>query len=230
MEVPENELSVPVDYVPGARGHGVLAVGADADGSDALAVWRLGPTGHATGAWVVRLDDAGRDPSPLCRILETLRDRCLVDGDERKSTAALAAISEFLPASLPTALRRHTVAVPDLLTEIAEHRARCADAVERHREGTGSKVAPLAWPTELPAPRDLAEWTARAGSAATSPAAAAALGLTATVARVAQLWHDTEHARYRRSYLRGLGEPSPLPPQWLARLRAAADSGPLVTA
>ena len=52
----------------------------------------------------------------------------------------------------------------------------------------------------------------------------AALALTSAVAMAAELWQDTEQARYRRKYLRALGEPQPLPPRWLARLRAAADN------
>lgn len=46
-EQPEAELSVPVDYVPGARGYAVFAAGLDGEGAEAMAIWRLGPTGYA---------------------------------------------------------------------------------------------------------------------------------------------------------------------------------------
>ncbi|MGN9805509.1 DUF6218 family protein [Micromonospora sp. L32] len=230
MEEPENELSVPVDYVPGARGHGVLAVGPDSSGGDALAVWRLSPTGRAGGAWVVRFDEVEREPEQLRRIMSMLQDRCLVDWDEAKPNDALARISEFLPAELLTALRGNILTIPELLAETTEHRSIYTAAVEQHRAGTRSKIAPLAWPTEMPDQQALMTWTARANSTAASPVAATALALTAAVASAAQLWQDTEQARYRRVYLRSLGDPQPLPPRWLAWLREAVASTSLVSA
>ncbi|MEH0985568.1 DUF6218 family protein [Micromonospora sp. CPCC 205556] len=230
VEASENELSVTVDYVPGARGHGVLAVGLDSSGADALAVWRLSPTGRAGGAWVVRFDEIERDPEQLRRIMWMMQDRCLVGWDEEAPTAALARIAEVLPAELLTALRCNIVTIPELLAEIDEHRHVYAAAVEQHRASTKSKIARLAWPTEMPDQQELAKWAARAHSTAASPVAATALALTAVVASTAQLWQDTEQARYRRVYLRALGDPQPLPPRWLARLRRAAARTSLVSA
>ncbi|MFI6134159.1 DUF6218 family protein [Micromonospora sp. NPDC051141] len=229
MEASENELAIPVDYVPGAQGHGVLAVGPDSDGGDALAVWRLSPTGRAGGAWVVRFEEIERDSEQLCQIMGMLQDRCLVDGNEEAPIAALARVAEVLPAELVTTLQRSIVTIPELLTEISEHRSTYAAAVEQHKAGTKSKIAPLAWPTEMPEKADFAQWAARAHSTAASPVAATALALTAAVANTAQLWQDTEQARYRRVYLRSLGEPQPLPPRWLARLREAVASTSFVS-
>ncbi|WP_346534284.1 DUF6218 family protein [Micromonospora sp. DPT] len=230
MEASESELSIPIDYVPGARGHGVLAVGPDSGGDDALAVWRLSPTGRAGGAWVVRFDEIERDPEQLRRIMWMLQDRCLVDWDRQTPTGVLARIAKLLPAELLSALGGNILTIPELLTEIEEHRSTYTAAVERHRAGTKSKIAPLAWPTEMPDQQNLAAWAARAQSTSASPVAATALGLTAAVASTAQLWQDTEQARYRRIYLRSLGDPQPLPPQWLARLREAVGSTSLVSA
>ncbi|MCW3817728.1 DUF6218 family protein [Micromonospora sp. DR5-3] len=223
VDASETELSVPIDYVPGARGHGILTVGRDSDGADALAIWRLSPTGLAGGAWVVRFEEIQRDPEQLGRIVWMLQDRCLVDWTADTPTGILDQIAHLLPTDLVAALRHHILTIPDLLTEIIEHRASYAKAVERHRTVTKSKLAPLAWATEMPDPEVLMQ---RAGtqSAAASPVAAAALALTSVVATTAQLWQDTEQARYRRTYLRSLGEPQPLPPRWLARLRAAVGS------
>jgi hypothetical protein len=224
----ESELSIPVDYVPGGRGHGVLAVGPDGDGAEALAVWRLGPTGRAGGAWVVRLDEIERDPDQLRRIMWILQDRCLVDWDREAPARILGRIADVLPAELLARLQRNILTVPELLTEISEHRSAYAAAVEQHRATAKSKIAPLAWPIAMPDQQELVEWAARAQSA--SPVAASALALTAAVASTAQLWQDTEQVRYRRTYLRFLGEPQPLPPRWLARLREAVGSTALVAA
>ncbi|MFG1833850.1 DUF6218 family protein [Micromonospora chersina] len=230
MEASENELSVPLDYVPGARGHGVLAVGPDSEGRDALALWRLSPTGRAGGAWVVRLDEIERDPEQLRRIMSMLQDRCLVDWDRDAPTNVLARLADVLPAELLTALQGNVLTIPELLAEISEHRAAYTAAVEQYRASIKSKIAPLAWPTDLPDQQDLAGWTALAHSTAASPVAATALALTAAVASTAQLWQDTEQARYRRIYLRSLGDPQPLPPRWLARLRQAVASKSMVSA
>ncbi|MEU5564429.1 DUF6218 family protein [Micromonospora musae] len=230
MEGSENELSVPVDYVPGARGHGVLAVGRDTDGGEALAVWRLGPTGRAGGAWVVRFDEIERNPEQLRRIVSMLQDRCLVDWDEATPAGALARLSEFLPAELLTTLHGNLLTIPELLAEITELRFTYATAAEQHRESAKSKIAPLAWPSEMPEQQTLVAWAIRASTAAASPVAATALSLTAAVASTAQLWQDTEQARYRRIYLRSLGDPQPLPPRWLARLREAVAATSLISA
>ncbi|SCG77579.1 DUF6218 family protein [Micromonospora inositola] len=230
MEASENELSVPVDYVPGARGHGVLAVGPDSGGGDALAVWRLSPTGRAGGAWVVRFDEIERDPEQLRRIMSMLQDRCLVDWDRDIPIGVLARIAEVVPADQLTALQGNILTIPELLAEISEHRSTYTAAVEQHRASTRSKLAPLAWPTEMPDQQDLAAWAARADCTAASPVAATALALTAAIASTAQLWQATEQARYRRVYLRSLGDPQPLPPRWLARLREAVASTSLVSA
>ncbi|MFI6225871.1 DUF6218 family protein [Micromonospora echinospora] len=223
FDVSETELSAPIDYVPGARGHGILAVGSDSNGTEALAIWCLSPTGFAGGAWIVRFEEIQRNPEELGRIMWMLQDRCLVDWTADEPAGILDRIAHLLPVHLVAALRNNILTIPDLLTEISEHRASYAEAVERHRTVTKAKLAPLAWATEMPC-REVLMQLASPQSAAASPVAAAALALASAVARTAQLWQDTEQARYRRTYLRSLGEPQPLPPRWLARLRAAVGS------
>ncbi|MFF0316943.1 DUF6218 family protein [Micromonospora sp. NPDC005252] len=221
-EEAESELSIPVDYVPGARGHAVLAIGPDTDGAESLAVWRLGPTGRAGGAWVVRLDDAAQHDQ-LTRIMWMLQGRCLVGWDRETPVAILDRLADVLPPELVSTLRGYVLTIPELLTEITEHRSAYAEAVDRQRAVSTSKLAPLAWHTEVPDHEDLAVRLAVQPRAA-SPVAGTALALTSAVAMTAQLWQDTEQARYRRRYLRALGEPQPLPARWLAWLRAAADN------
>ncbi|MEU4338308.1 DUF6218 family protein [Micromonospora lupini] len=225
VEVPENELSVPIDYVPGARGHAVLAI----DG-DALAVWRLGPTGLAGGAWVVRLDEIERNPEQFRRIMWNLEGRCLIDWDRETPLTVLARLAGVVQAELLSRLEGTILTIPELLGEISEHRSSYSTAVEEHRTRVKSKIAPLAWPTQVPDQQQLVTWTAKDRFASAAPVAATALALTAAVARTAQLWQDTEHARYRRTYLRSLGEPQPLPPRWLAQLRRAVRSNSLASA
>ncbi|MER7164944.1 DUF6218 family protein [Micromonospora sp. NPDC000207] len=223
VDTAATEQSVPIDYVPGCRGHGVLAVGRDNDGVEALAIWRLSPTGLAGGAWVVRFKDLEGDPDQLRRIMWTLKDRCLVDWTDDAPTNLLDRISDLLPTPLVAALRNNILTIPELLNEISEHRNSYAEAVERHRTVTKTKLAPLVWATEMPDPEVLRQ-RADERTVAASPVTAAALALTSAVATTAQLWQDTEQARFRRTYLRSLGELQPLPPRWLARLRACVGS------
>jgi hypothetical protein len=49
------------------------------------------------------------------------------------------------------------------------------------------------------------------------------LSIAGAVERAVELWTDTEQIRYRRPYLRTLGEPQVLPPRWRARLTATQD-------
>ncbi|MFG1916766.1 DUF6218 family protein [Micromonospora sp. NPDC048898] len=224
IEAPENELSIPIEYVPGVRGHAVLAVGPDSAGSDALAVWRLGPTGLAGGAWVVPFDEIDRDPEQFRRIMWNVQDRCLIDWDRQTPVAVLARIADVVPAELLSRLAETILSIPELLEEISTHRSTYSTAVEQHRARVKSKIAPLAWATPMPDQEHLGAWAIKDRFASASPVAATALAVTAAVARTAQLWQDTEQARYRRTYLRSLGEPQPLPPLWLAQLRKAARS------
>ncbi|WP_330441089.1 DUF6218 family protein [Micromonospora sp. NBC_00821] len=221
VEVSESELAVPIDYVPGARGHAVLAIGPNTGGGDALAVWRLGPTGLAGGAWVVPFDEIELDPERLRRIMWNLQDRCLIGWDRETPLAVLARVAGVVPAELISKFEGTILTIPELLGEISEHRASYSAAVEQHRTHVKSKIAPLAWPTQMPDQEQLVTWAVKDRFASASPVAATALALTAAVARTAQLWQDTEQARFRRTYLRSLGEPQPLPPQWLAQLRKA---------
>ncbi|WP_433528422.1 DUF6218 family protein [Micromonospora sp. CA-263727] len=216
----DDERAGPVDYVPGVRGHAVLAIGADSDGGEALAVWRLSATGRAGGAWVLRIDEAERDADQLVAVFRLLQDRCLIDWEAESAASILDRISHLLPAPMVSGLKGNVLTIPDLLDEIGEQRAQYDEAVERHRAMTKSKVVSLAWPTEMPDRKELAQ-RASVQPAAASPVAAAALALTSAVMVTAQLWEDTEQTRYRRTYLRSLGEPLPLPPRWLSRLREA---------
>jgi hypothetical protein len=222
----DDELTAAVDYVPGARGHTVLALGPEADGTEALAVWRLGPTGVASGAWVIRTaeeDAADR----IARVLGSVRERCLVGWTVEEPAAVLDKFADRLPSDLVTALRANIAPLPDLVAEIAQARQRYAAAVDEYRLTSKSKLIPLTWERELPAaaaagdPTAVGRLLAPQPVAASSPVAAIALELAGALATAVDLWHDTEQRRFRRTYLRRFGDPQPLPPRWLARLLAA---------
>jgi hypothetical protein len=214
------ESSAALDYVPGVRGHAVLVTGRDAEGEDALAVWILGAFGTATGAWVLPL--AGLDESRLLSVLSTVRGRCLVGWSEVAATEALDKVEGTLPPVLVARLSASSLAIPDLVAETREHRARHAETVTAYSATVNSKIAPLKWAGRLPDKGDevAAALSPRHVSVAT-PVAGAALTLAGALSRAIELWQETEDARYRRPYLRSLGERQPLPPPWLLHLRAA---------
>lgn len=221
LDAPESAYALEVDYVRDAQGHAVLAMGPDGAGAEALAVWSLGPTGRAGGAWVLPLDNLQQHVVRLQRIIGMIRGRCLVDWMIDSPLRILARLGDLLPGEVVAGFRDEILIIPELLDEIAERRKMYADAVEAYRATTKSKIVPLVWPSPVPEPRTLGEWSARFQQSAASPVAGQALALTAAVARTAELWQDTEQLRYRRPYLRSFGDPQSLPPRWLAQLRAA---------
>jgi len=213
------ESSPALDYVPGVRGHAVLVTGRDAAGEDALAVWILGAFGTATGAWVLPL--AGLDESRLLSVLSMVRGRCLVGWSEVTATEALDKVEGTLPPALVVRLRAGSLAIPDLVAETREHRARHAAEVTAYSATVNSKIAPLKWAGRLPEQGDEVSALSPRHVSAASPVAGAALTVAGALSRAIELWQETEEARYRRPYLRSLGERQPLPPRWLAHLRAA---------
>jgi hypothetical protein len=215
----DDGLVAAADYVPGVRGHAVIAIGLDADGGEAIAIWRLGPTGVPVGAWVMSLDTARENPDDLRGIMTMMRGRCLVGWSTDDPVRTLDRLAAVLPPAVISGLASGVVAIPDLLAEIAEQRTRYADALEQYRSITKSKIVPLEWSREIPPPHTL---TPRHLGAA-SPVAGQALAVAGALHAAIGLWQDTESVRYRRPYLRQLGQPQALPPRWVARLRSAAD-------
>jgi Family of unknown function (DUF6218) len=220
----DDGLVATADYVPGVRGHAVVAIGPDADRREAIAVWRLGPTGVAVGAWVMPLDIARENPGDLHGIMTMVRGRCLVGWGTDDAVRTLDRLEDVLPPTVMSALASGVVAIPDLLVEIAEHRARYAEALEQYRSATKSKIIPLVWSREVPLDVEIARETLTPRHVgAASPVAAQALEVTGALYAAIGLWQDTESLRYRRPYLRSLGLPLALPPRWMTRLRSAAD-------
>jgi hypothetical protein len=218
---PENQdvwSGAALDYVPGVRGHAVLAIGPGADSDETLAIWTLGAFGTATGAWILPL--ASLDESSLLPIMSLLRGRCLVGWSEASATEPLDKVDGALPPGLVARLRASCAAIPDMIAETREHRARYSEAVTAHSTTVTSKIAPLKW-ARLPDDSDELRAMSPKYLNAASPVAAAALTVAGALRQTVDLWRETEETRYRRPYLRRLGERQPLPPRWLARLRTA---------
>jgi hypothetical protein len=161
------------------------------------------------------------------RVLRLVQGRCLVGWQAEDPQVSLGRLAELLPAALVADLRAHVLDLPPLLAEIGAHRRGYAEALEAYRPRTKSKILPLAWAEEIPADLDAARRVlSPPPPVGAEPVAAEALTVAGAVRRIAALWQDTEQVRFRRSYLRSLGEPQALPPRWIARLRAAAGHSP----
>ncbi|UQU62664.1 DUF6218 family protein [Couchioplanes caeruleus] len=218
-----DESGIVADYLPGVRGHGVLAAGFGVDDKDSLAVWKLGPTGGLSGAWVFSQEDLARDTTRFHAVMHMLAGRCLVGWTRQAPVDVLSKVAHLLPTKLVDEFAAGVASIADLLDEVCEHRERYGAALEAYRATAKSKLAPLAWAQDVPADREAAErLISFQPSCAASPVVASALSIVGSFRRAVELWQDTEQVRYRRSYLRSLGEPQPLPPRWLAHLRATA--------
>jgi hypothetical protein len=218
-ESQDAETGAALDYVPGVRGHAVLVTGPGVDGEDALAVWILGAFGTATGAWVLPLKSL--DESYLSSVMTMVRGRCLVGWTEATAVEALDKVEGALPPTLVADLRAGSLAIPELVAETREHRARYTQAVTEYGASATSKIAPMKWPGQLPEEGNEVIGLSPRPVSAASPVAGAALTAAKALSRAVELWQETEEARYRRPYLRSLGERQPLPQRWLSCLRAA---------
>ncbi|WP_436520657.1 DUF6218 family protein [Actinoplanes sp. HUAS TT8] len=208
-----------LDYPPGVRGYAVIVAGAGSDGADVVAIWILNPFGEPTGAWVRPLVDL--DGERLTAIMGMVEGRCLVGWTEEAAAGALDKIEAVLPAEVVARLRAGVLAIPDLIAETREHRARYEEALAAYTATTTSKIAPLAWARALPSAGEEVAALSPRPIVAASPAASAALTLAKSLSQAIELWQMTEEARYRRPYLRSTGAQQSLPPRWLARLRRA---------
>jgi hypothetical protein len=174
-----------------------------AEDADATAVRRLDAFGTAIGAWVVpRAGDP--DLPSLADVYRGLRGCATVAwaGDEKVGPDA------------------PVLFIDDLLDEIREHRQRYAEAHDAFRATRKAKITDLDRASEVPPPgRARSLLTVRRPAA--SPVAASALAVAGAVRTAIELWVVTEQVRYRRVHLRSSGDAQPLPPRWLAGLRAA---------
>ena len=228
LDIPADAPLFLGDYVPGVVGHAVLVAGKDHTGAESVAVWQVGATGQPTGAWIVSLDTTAHQGTAL-RLLGIVRRRAVIGWDSDVAGDALHRLAIMADVPAPAGWEETAVYLPDVLTEIADHRRACTDAVARYRATTGpkSKVLPLTWHRDVPTgAMSLAELAALAGLpllGISSEVVDRVLQLSRLVAWTAQLWQETEQVRLRRRYLVDeFGPAAVLPPRWLTRLRAAA--------
>lgn len=221
---PLSQLTGP--SINGAVGHVVVERGQDSTGADAIGVWHLVPTGQPVGAWITTLDTLGANKAAAQRVLELLERRSLLCWNPGAPCDIVNRVATLAAASPPRGWEAAAVRLPEALVEIAEHRARHAQALSDHCSATKSKTTPLVWRREVPADPATLEQLQRVarvvGTIGTNQVAQRALLLSRLTRWVVELWHDTEQVRGRRQYLRDqFGHQAPLPPRWLGQLRAA---------
>lgn len=119
--------AVTAAYLPGVRGHAVLAYGPDAEGRAALAAWQLNAAGDAVGSWEIPIE---ADPLRVGGILFGLRGCALVDWDRSGPEATLGHVARLLPGGLAERLLSTSLALPSLLAEIRARRRRCEEIVQ----------------------------------------------------------------------------------------------------
>ncbi len=227
VESAEDLSGLAREQVAGVTGHAVLVDGEDETGSPAVAVWHVSTSGIPVGAWITPTAALEDDPAAAEQVLRLLSHRALFGWDTGVADRLLKALARWAGRShTPTPV---SVLLPDLLAEVDGHRRAYTAAVAERQRSSTSKLAPLSWRHDVPEVTSWSEFvtvTRLARPRASSPVAAEALHLTRAVAWTAELWHDTETARGRRSYLvERFGPTEALPPQWLARLREAQAKG-----
>ncbi len=219
-----NDLAVAqLGLVPGVTGHVVLVEGEDHTGEHAIAVWHASATGFPVGAWITPVSVLANDPAAADELSRLTGHRALIGWEVETGTRlrdTLAAWAGRRPATEPV-----TVRLPEVLTEIAQHRRTYDAAVEEHYRTLKSKVNPLKWRHHIPVVESWPEFTRAARlrpPIATCPVAVRALHLVRSVAWAVDVWHQTETVRTRRPYLvKRFGPATVLPPGWLGHLRRA---------
>lgn len=210
-----------------ALGGAVLALGADDNGAAVLALWQVSPEGAPTGAWIVPQTEAFGNEQVARRLLSCVDGRAVTgaDTDTARSTLGELAKSARHEISNEWWSVRSYCAV-DVFSELVARRAAYEKTVEARRQTT-KNVSPLEWSRDFALdqlPANFAEL--RALSPIGIARGAAAVSEVLTVSRILQwlveLWSQTEQTKNRRPYLREEhGDPEPLPPSWLAAMRAA---------
>jgi len=213
-------------HVAGVTGHLILELGPDSAGHDALAVWHVDAAGQPVGASIATPESLAADQEAARRLLGLTTGRSVLGWDTTTAADALGILSHCAGVVSPVRLDT-AVLLPEVLGEIEEQRQLHADAIEAYRVARPKgSIKPIAYPVAVPTAATSAEELRLAACLAVpvadSGVAARALLLARLTRWSVNLWHATETARLRRKYLvEQFGDEAPLPPRWLAKLRAA---------
>jgi hypothetical protein len=210
-----------------APGSAVLAVGEDAFGQSAVAVWQVSPEGQLTGSWVVDERDAYDDPAAARRLLISIERRALATGPSDSVDDIVAKLTRATGVDRDRWWEAQRFSPVDAFHEVLCRRAEFEATVTAVRD-SGRAVAPLQWdrafsPDAPPATvgdlARLAEIAAPPGA----PVVVEALRISRLLQWLVGLWAQTEQVKNRRNYLRDKhGEPEALPPRWMAAVQSAS--------
>lgn len=209
-----------------APGSAVLAVGEDASGERAVAVWQVSPDGHPTGSWVVPEQEAYRDPTAARQLLVTIERRALTAFEAHTVDEVVARLTSTAGLTADRWWESQWFFATDAFHDTLTRRAVLAATVAEVRQ-SGRTVAPLQWdrafsPADRPATVDELAALAEIAAPAAAPVVAEALRLSRLLRWLVGLWAQTEQVKNRRDYLRDKhGDPEALPPGWMAAVQTA---------
>jgi hypothetical protein len=226
---PTEELPETIGPAVQAPGSAILAVGADADGVESVAVWHVSPGGVPTGAWVRPQSEVLGSAAAAARLLALVERRALVG-------VSAEVLADWLPRWSAVAgladsglwWKKHLFSPVEAYDHIVRRRQLVAATVDAARE-TNKSMTPIGWAHDLveTAVGDLAALQAAAGIVAPpgSPVVSEALRLARVLRWLVVVWTEAEDVKGRRRVVRAAhGAAEPLPPAWLAAVRAAAST------
>ncbi|KFZ77079.1 hypothetical protein ED92_38990 [Amycolatopsis sp. MJM2582] len=202
----------------------VVVVGPGVAGEESVAVWHVSPQGMPVGAWIYQLDRllVSRDEARrLLTLVERRSIAAVVPGEldevlDRVTKAAGIEAEKWWTAQLFSPLQ--------CFVDIVGRRVAYDSTVSVAKREL-KNVADLEWSRDLSVEqvvgfddlRSLSKVSAVVGSTVVGSAALTAVGVLRWLVRQ---WAETEGVK-RRSYVRDAhGEAEPLPPSWLASVRA----------
>jgi hypothetical protein len=190
---------------------------------ETIAIWHVDTEGAKTWAWVTATGMT--DPAEAKMLLAQCKQRAVVAWDPKETIRTLEILEQTAEAD-PVDWDSCSVAIPDLIAEIAQVRAAYRDRVGLE-QAAKKNVADLDWPADFDNPlpstsEDLYRLTGFAQFSAPTMAATEALMTARLVEWLVQQWRQTVVAVARRDYLRAtFGGPTVLAPSWEARLADA---------
>jgi len=213
-----------------ALGCAVVAIGDDAGGVPALALWLIDPEGVATGAWVVPQEQAFGDRAVARRLLSCVTARAVTGLDPAVVESVLvrltATAGTHIAGSWWASLSFSPVAA---FRQILQRRAAYEKSVD-DRRAINKNIVALEWHHDFavddpPADPEALRVASGLAMPAGAPVVRDVLLLSRLLSWLVELWSETEQAKSRRSYLQDEhGAPEDLPPAWSGAMSAAASA------